>query len=43
MVWYGNFRKITQNEEVDKEIKIIIERYKDRYLGSKIWYSLKND
>lgn len=43
MVCKSNFRKIIQNEDVGKEIKIIMDRCKDRYWGSKIRYSLKND
>ena len=36
MVWKSNFRKITQNEEMDQEVKIIKDRYEDRYWGPKI-------
>lgn len=43
MVWKSNFRKITQNEEMDKEIKIIIDRYEDIYWGPKIRCFVKND
>ena len=43
MVCKSNFRKIIQNEDVDKEIKIIIDRYKDKILGIQTMVFFNND